>query len=276
MQRKFIDMQFFGTYYFMNIVQNVGFDPFPYIRNLEGFWGDEGALNFIDPFPRESALHYLASFVIDATLDEELEQELGTRPVAAMLPKLWVERAMDLYGLKYETFEQWLTRERRVLTDITAEDASDYFTDLSLSSDSYVQLIERLAGEVFFHLFMNRRFLARFNEHIASIVIRDMDPADLDVEAAKHFARPGVLRRVTIPEWVRNAVFFRDRGICVLCHSDLTGLVNIHSESNFDHIVPLARGGMNDVTNIQLLCGGCNKRKSAGSPATSAEVEAWY
>jgi 5-methylcytosine-specific restriction endonuclease McrA len=90
------------------------------------------------------------------------------------------------------------------------------------------------------------------------------------------FSRRGVLRRVSIPSWARRAVFFRDRGLCVICASDLSGVLAIGSEENYDHIVPLASGGLNDVTNIQLLCRRCNAKKLAGDAATTSRYEAWY
>lgn len=51
---------------------------------------------------------------------------------------------------------------------------------------------------------------------------------------------------------------------CASCFSDFrkSGKNRYH----VDHIVPLARGGTNWPENIQLLCPGCNLRKSARDP----------
>lgn len=50
------------------------------------------------------------------------------------------------------------------------------------------------------------------------------------------------------------------RGRCVVCKTD------IRSKYHVDHIVPLARGGGNQKTNIQLLCPPCNCSKNAKHP----------
>lgn len=39
-----------------------------------------------------------------------------------------------------------------------------------------------------------------------------------------------------------------------------------HRKLEIDHIVPVSRGGSGDINNIQLLCGTCNKKKSAIDP----------
>lgn len=59
-----------------------------------------------------------------------------------------------------------------------------------------------------------------------------------------------------IPGKVKLAVFKRDNGECVKCHSKN----NLH----FDHILPYSKGGTSlKVQNIQLLCARHNLEKSA-------------
>jgi hypothetical protein len=69
-------------------------------------------------------------------------------------------------------------------------------------------------------------------------------------------ARPAApVKRDPIPERVRHEVWRRDRGTCVECGS--------RGRLEFDHIIPVSRGGANTVRNIELRCEPCNRRKGA-------------
>jgi uncharacterized membrane protein YebE (DUF533 family) len=57
-----------------------------------------------------------------------------------------------------------------------------------------------------------------------------------------------------IPRDVRQRVWQRYGGRCAECSSD--------QYLEFDHIVPVAKGGNNFDTNVQLLCRKCNQNKS--------------
>lgn len=90
-------------------------------------------------------------------------------------------------------------------------------------------------------------------------------------------ANPGVKNRCNIPQWVRRAVKYRDKGKCVCCGKDLSGILDCEDEASvhYDHMVSLCSGGLNDVCNIQLLCGNCNLKKSDDS-FTSHRYKDWY
>jgi hypothetical protein len=62
--------------------------------------------------------------------------------------------------------------------------------------------------------------------------------------------------RVRVPDSVKQIVFGRDGGRCVKCDST--------ENLQFDHVIPVALGGSSEATNIQILCGTCNKEKGAG------------
>lgn len=61
-------------------------------------------------------------------------------------------------------------------------------------------------------------------------------------------------RQRMVPEDVRTYVWRRDRGKCVNCGS--------RENLEFDHIIPVSKGGSNTARNIQLLCETCNREKS--------------
>lgn len=63
-------------------------------------------------------------------------------------------------------------------------------------------------------------------------------------------------RRQAIPDDAKQYVWTRDEGRCRNCGA--TG------ELQYDHIIPVSMGGSNSVENLQILCGPCNRRKSAG------------
>jgi len=65
--------------------------------------------------------------------------------------------------------------------------------------------------------------------------------------------------RIQIPPETRKYVFERNNYQCQSCHKiDLTA-----KNLQVDHIIPLAQGGANDLSNLQTLCAKCNREKSA-------------
>ena len=61
-------------------------------------------------------------------------------------------------------------------------------------------------------------------------------------------------KRQPISDEVRMFVWQRDKGRCVQCGSN--------EKLEFDHIIPVAKGGSDTERNLQLLCEQCNRAKS--------------
>jgi hypothetical protein len=283
-----IRVQFYETYFFASAIRNILHDQFSYIRTLDEFYGDGKHLYFSKPFPRFSAFHSFLEFVIDdlltapteeIDLDERRANAERFRNIPTALAEiepftLPIESAFKHHDLEYETFLEWLQANGKRFADADPDDIHEYLSDLRLCGP-FEELLIQSVRESFFVLYGNRHLLMLFNDMMA----RQFQRAAMDEvpeEHIHHFEKAGVLKRVHVPEWVRRAVFYRDKGRCVSCQSDLSGLVTIWSEEHFDHIVPLAGGGLNDVTNIQLLCGACNLKKGAGCAFTSSYYEDWY
>lgn len=65
--------------------------------------------------------------------------------------------------------------------------------------------------------------------------------------------------RISLPPDLRKYVFERNNYQCQSCSKiDLTA-----KSLQVDHIIPLAQGGANDLSNLQTLCAKCNREKSA-------------
>lgn len=58
-----------------------------------------------------------------------------------------------------------------------------------------------------------------------------------------------------IPDALKTEVWERDSGTCTVCSS----IENIE----YDHKIPVSRGGRSELGNLQLLCRSCNRRKRA-------------
>ena len=177
-------------------------------------------------------------------------------------------------GIERLGFRGWLKQQNIEVEDATQDDAYDYHQDLRLTGELDV-LLSQLSNEVFYVLFGNRALLAKLNGYIAGVV-SNIDKDGLSLEDEALLQKDGMPARVYMPEWARRAVYFRDRGMCATCNTDLTGLVSVSSVEHYDHIVSLAEGGINDVTNLQLLCSACNLKKGRRLLPTSTRYQAWY
>lgn len=56
-----------------------------------------------------------------------------------------------------------------------------------------------------------------------------------------------------IPSHVKREVWRRDQGMCTKCGS--------RENLEFDHIIPVSKGGSSTARNVELLCQSCNRSK---------------
>lgn len=248
-----IDMHYFNVYYFCHLA-NESMGKIDYAstnaefteRQFEGFYED---------FPKVSVLREYCCWLIERIFYEQANSISNTGEILDFNPAAWIHQA----ALKY-TGIVLPPSNIKIVQDDYLDAYNEYVEHLENEEDGiYSLVINSIAIEVEYILFQNRDFLLRFNEQ----------------QAAAFSNNPRA--RVYIPEWVKRAVLFRDKGCCVFCKKDLTGLYTMleNNEKQFDHIVPLHQGGLNDVCNMQLTCQDCNSKKSDTS-ATSTLYQSAY
>lgn len=164
---------------------------------------------------------------------------------------------INFLQIKYEENDYPITSKSRV---------QNWF---KLNKKKFEILAYKLCDDVFYILFSNRILLQQFN----IIISRDFEKFKF---SKNELTINGKIKRTTIPRWVKKAVYHRDKGRCVICTTDLSGVINKLEPQNFDHIVPLDLFGVNDPTNVQLLCKKCNAKKLNRNTNSSSIYEHWF
>lgn len=255
----------------------------------------EGIADFLLPWQEKTAVHKFARVIADEMFLKDTEgpyiriheQDLnGSTLTRRYLP---VDFALRSFGIfDGEMFQvpppdgEWVRRGPRGNINEWRESGKvasscyEYTVDLQLTA-VYDELLERVSDEVFHTIFPNRRLLSRIHELLA-MYVRDESPDSFDdqPEIAQLFNGDGRLKRVTPPQWVQRAIYFRDQGHCVACSKDLSGLLDPLAARELDHVVPLELGGLNDLSNLQLLCDRCNRRKAANRVRPGNRLRRYY
>lgn len=147
--------------------------------------------------------------------------------------------------------------EKDKITDDEYQEKLDEYIDYFYEKIDSIK--DMLVDEIFYILFMNKRFIIEFNKTIA-FYIRSLNKE----ENNDIFDAHGCVKRCSrLPEWLKRAIYFKGNGVCQKCGCDLSNAFRINKDRQlqYDHIVPLEKGGMNDPTNFQILCESCNQTK---------------
>jgi hypothetical protein len=286
--KEWLDHRHYRTYEIaQGISRAVG--PSADLRELEAL--ALGIEAFLPPWQKETAVHRFGRFIADGMFLEDTqgryirvyEHDGGTVEARRYLP---VDIAMRAYGIgSGDMFAVPEPHGRQVREgNVTrweesgqvADACYGYTLDLQWTA-AYDCLLAQMADEVFHTIFPNRMLLSRIHEVLA-VYVRGEDGEVLadEPDLARLFTTRGHLKRVAPPRWARRAVYFRDQGHCAACGADLTGLIDPLPAAQFDHIVPLAQGGLNDVSNLQLLCQPCNGKKAADLIEPGTRLRRYY
>lgn len=143
--RPFIELTYYETYYFANVVKNVLEHRFDYLRLLDGFYGDGNYLGLVAPFRKYSAFHAFIEFLIDDMMSDEvsevkldirqdtldqLENYPGALEAGVHPAKLPVEVGLDHYGIEHQSFEDWLKERGTTFMDARDDDMDEYYDSL--------------------------------------------------------------------------------------------------------------------------------------------------
>lgn len=180
------------------------------------------------------------------------------------------EKILDTYNVSFSQIKE---------CDIVEDDdmALEKIREIEFQHINHLKALlspvfEQIIDESFTILFGDRMFLLRFNEIIAT-VIRKMEKSDYP-EILKN---DGVVMRASyIPQWLKVAIFHRDKGRCQVCGKDLSNLLYLGEQVHYDHVIPLNLGGSNDPTNFQLLCMEHNLSKSGTQIITSERYQTYW
>jgi hypothetical protein len=242
------------------------------VSDLEAMSGDPYVFDMLDwsqpltshallRFSRDSILRKCAySFLV-----EEFRRDLRKNP------EHWLETDrcdalcsdFKFYAVEIPSFPAYRKRWR-IQDPEDEDDALEAWTQDHESA--FLSLFRYYSREAEHILFLNRHFLLSFHSSLAEF---------LRVSVGKGRTPSIPIPRVTIPAWVKRAVFFRDAGRCALCNTDLSGLLDIEKDEHYDHMVALASGGVNDPTNIQLTCRRYNLKKHKNAASSFLYREWW-
>ena len=223
------------------------------LTNLE-----EGDVLFIDEIHRlqKTIEEYLYPAMEDFKLDIIIDQGPNARSVRLNLPHFTlVATATKTDGLSpllvasfplIARFENYATEEAIAIARKLSE-------DLGVRMDeAAIQYIGSIATGPGFASFL----LELVRVHAQARESSERITPDLAMEALKALpsGQESGQRREAIPSEVKREVWRRDGGRCVKCGS--------RERLEYDHIIPVTKGGSNTARNIELLCEICNQAKS--------------
>lgn len=183
-------------------------------------------------------LETLADFLIAGEVSPNDKWIRRTKTVTKFVDSFYAESEERAY---YKRIDKTRYTLRRIYNEIT-----------SIYSDKIQELAPVYAANYSDRVLHDRQLCAFIAQLLLAIGFNGKD--DLEGHPQQW------IKRKSIPAWIKKTIYSRDRGKCSICNTDI--LFELSENDHIDHIIPLARGGCNDLVNLQLLCQKCNLKKS--------------
>lgn len=264
--REQYDFNFYATYYYAEIVQKVinEYEPDNYLSEVSNLFSVFNDLfkemnhqKLIKP-TKKTLLHDFIELLVAA----DLNNYLYTHLIDDLRQNIYsnqnrIAMYCSEYQIDYLDLSTQVDENNEFNNKKSWLEWSDYCYE-TIPNEIFNILIPKISIEVFETLFQNRVFLKKFNI-LLSQKIKEIPFSEENTDILKSV---GVLQRCSYcPTWLKDALFFREKGKCAICSCDLSRLLNTDTKPNIDHIVPLALGGTNDPSNFQWICFTCNNQK---------------
>lgn len=179
---------------------------------------------------------YINLILLDHTITENELKNIQ------YLKRLFCIEEGDFYKKRYDEIEEILNKQfiRMYRNDNQIDD---------------MEAIHKVSLQKLFDLSYDQMLEFKKAEVIAAIERgADLSKLDTAVLLSETMKSPSDVSSRNIKQGVKNLVWNRDGGKCVKCGSN--------QKLEFDHIIPVSKGGSNTYRNIQLLCENCNRKKS--------------
>lgn len=229
-------------------------------------WKDPKILICLGKYSKVSLLHYYIYAMIATWVSRDYRKNGDCYGFDDITD---IDETLTAYGVPHQSFESFCSA---IVRDEDDDPIDDFYNWFLSEEEAFESLWEKMTDEVFHLLFANRNFLLKFNQAVAEF----LQSGEVAIPSSLR-SENGLLRRQPyVPAWAKHAVYCRDRGRCVLCNKDLSGLLSTDRRTHYDHIVPLNLGGINDPCNLQLLCEECNLKKSGLSAVSDFFYPQWW
>jgi len=188
-------------------------------------------------------------FVLEQGINKQIEAAMEEKGLFEKIQESkegTIEGAERFYGIKKQEYDNIFVRKEEIDLELYCEMQIKMEKAIIKSlKNQKMSMVKRLKLN-----FQRRRTLKqcyktqRSVSESFSVTSQLLD--SLEASVAHLFSR-------VIPRDVQREVWRRDQGQCIQCESRLN--------LEFDHIIPVSKGGSNTVRNIQLLCQRCNREK---------------